>query len=230
MNRNRTDFLLADILIVSFVIFTLGIKAFDVQAIGPNGTEIGFATINAAVRDNLSYNKGFYIASEVVGYFALLLAAGFALLGLYQLIKRKSLLKVDKSILVLGVFLLLVMLFYILFNSFVVNYRPILIDGELEPGYPSSHTMLAICVFYMCSQVLMEITKDPMLAGSIRKVLLALMVLEVGLRFLSGVHWLTDIVGAILLSLAICTMFNAVLTTIRNIQAELDRQNAEKKD
>jgi undecaprenyl-diphosphatase len=228
--RNKRDFLLPDFLIVAFILFTMGVSGIDVQSIGPEGSRIGFATLNGALMNNLSYNHAFYMVSEILGYAALLLAAAFGCLGLYQLIKRRSLLKVDKSILVLGVFLVLVLLFYMLFNHLIVNYRPILMDGVLEPGYPSSHTMLAICVFYMCGQVLMDITKTPELAASIRRVLYALMALTVVTRFLSGVHWPSDIVGAVLLSAAICSMFNAVLTTIRNIQAELDRQNAEAKE
>ena len=227
MKRNRGEFFIPNFLIVVFILFTMGVTSFDVQQIGPEGTSVGFGTINKAVMGSISYNHMFYTASEILGYAALLLAAGFGCLGLYQLIKRKSLLKVDKSILVLGVFLVLVLLFYVLFNQLIVNYRPILMDGVLEPGYPSSHTMLAICVFYMCGQVLMDITKVPETALAVKRVLMALMVLTTALRFLSGVHWPSDIIGAVLLSAAICSMFNAVLTTIRNIQAELDIQNAE---
>ncbi|MBR0130551.1 MAG: phosphatase PAP2 family protein [Firmicutes bacterium] len=228
--RNRREFLLPDFLIVIFILFTMGVSGLDVQSIGPEGTRIGFASINGALMSHLSYNHTFYMVSEILGYVALLLVAAFGCLGLYQLIKRKSLLKVDKSILVLGIFLVLVLLFYVLFNHMIVNYRPIIMDGELEPGYPSSHTMLAICVFYMCGQVLMDITRTPDLAGIIKRVLMALMGLTIVTRFLSGVHWPTDIIGAILLSMAICSMFDAVLKTMRAIQDELDREKAEAKE
>ncbi|MBR0130958.1 MAG: phosphoesterase PA-phosphatase [Firmicutes bacterium] len=228
MNKGKGEFILPDILIVAFIIFTLGVSSFDVQAIGPNGTTIGFGTLNAKVMGLLSYNHAFYMASEILGYLGLLLAAAFGCLGLYQLIKRKSLLKVDRAILVLGVFFVLVLLFYVLFNSFIVNYRPIIMDGELEPGYPSSHTMLAICVFYMSGAALMEITNSPQLAASIRKALYALMALTVVCRFLSGVHWATDIIGAVLLSAAICSMYNAVLDHMKALQESMDKQERRK--
>ena len=226
--RNRREFLLPDFLIVIFILFTMGVSGLDVQSIGPEGTRIGFASINGALMSHLSYNHTFYMVSEILGYVALLLVAAFGCLGLYQLIKRKSLLKVDKSILVLGIFLVLVLLFYVLFNHMIVNYRPIIMDGELEPGYPSSHTMLAICVFYMSGAALMEITNSPQLAASIRKALYALMALTVVCRFLSGVHWATDIIGAVLLSAAICSMYNAVLDHMKALQESMDKQERRK--
>ena len=71
---------------------------------------------------------------------------GFAILGLMQWIRRKQLLKVDHSILALGGFYIVVMAAYIIFEQFVINYRPVLINGILEASYPSSTTMLVMCV------------------------------------------------------------------------------------
>ena len=67
-------------------------------------------------------------------------------LGLGQLLKGKSLLKVERSILALGVFYAVVMAAYLVFEVWVVNYRPVLIEGALEASYPSSTTLLVLCV------------------------------------------------------------------------------------
>ena len=89
---------------------------------------------------------------------------------------------------------------YILADKIVINYRPVLEDGVLESSYPSSHTLLACCIcasslliakYYMKNQKLLKIFNY----GTI-----ILMIISVVGRLLSGVHWLTDILGGIIIS------------------------------
>ena len=126
--------------------------------------------------------------------------AFFALLGLVELIKRKSFRKVDGDLYALmGAYVLMAAVYIFFDKVYVVNLRPIIEKGALaaEPSFPSSHTLLSVVVL---GTAIIE-------AGRLREktfrilltiLLSLLLVAVVALRLLSGVHWLTDIIGGIL--------------------------------
>ena len=206
------------IYLVAFIVFTLIIKCIDVQMIGPMDSEVGLGTINNAVHKFLNYNDTFYKISEVLGYLSFLLVGFYAVVGLIQLIKRKSLFKVDKEILILGGFYVVVLLVYILFDKVAINYRPVLEKGALEASYPSSHTILSLCVCISSLMVSPKLIKDK---GTLRLLNLCTTLLMVGIvvtRLLSGVHWFTDIVGGILISLALCSLFNFLINDCSKVK------------
>ena len=132
-----------------FVIFSLWIRLFDVQPVGPEGSSIGFAALNVAVHDFFGMHLFWDKLTQALGLLAIAVAGVFAVTGLVQLIQRKSLLKVDKKILMLGVIYILVILLYALFEKVPFNYRPVVLDPAegLEPSYPSTHTMLILTIF-----------------------------------------------------------------------------------
>ena len=135
----------------------------------------------------------------------------FGLLGAYQLIQSRSLKKVDRTLLALGVLYLVVIILYVFFNKAVVNYRPVLTDGELEASYPSSHTMLAVTVMGSAAMVMERVIRDRKLRKIVQRVCIFILILTVVSRLLSGVHWFTDILGSLLLSSALLMLFYAVL-------------------
>ena len=132
---------------------------------------------------------------------------GFALFGFIQWIKRKRILKVDYSILVLGGFYVLVIAMYIFFEMFVVNYRPILINGILEASYPSSTTMLVMCVMPTAIMQFNNRIKNKKLRRFIAGLLTAFIVFMVAARLISGVHWFTDIVAGTILSTGLVVLY-----------------------
>ena len=207
MKKSTKRFIESGVFFVLFAVFTLLVKKVDVQAIGPEGSKIGFASINAKFFEMFGYNEFWYKFSERLGYAALAVCAIFALIGVLQFIKGKGLKAVDKKIIALGVFYVIVIAFYVAFNKIIINYRPILeADGSLEASYPSSHTVLAICVFVtMFSQ---KVFNRTVIAGTI---LVALMILS---RLFSGVHWFTDIVGGVILSTALVLLYKAAASKI----------------
>ena len=144
--ETKKNFGIAAILLGAFVVWTAAVRLVDVQPIGPQGSTVGFATVNSWVHNLTGVHMSLYTVTDWLGLVPIGVAMGFALLGLIQWIKRKHLRQVDFSILVLGGFYLLVMAAYILFEVFVINYRPVLINGCLEASYPSSTTMLVLCV------------------------------------------------------------------------------------
>ena len=136
---------------------------------------------------------------------------GFALLGLIQWIKRKHLLKVDYNILILGGFYIIVMAVYVLFEMFVVNYRPVLIGGILEASYPSSTTMLIMCIMPTTIMQFNARIKNNVLKRFVASAIIAFIVFMVIGRLVSGVHWFTDIIGGALLSTGLVLMYRAII-------------------
>ncbi len=209
--RKKKDFYLAIWLLVAFVLWTIAIRLVDVQTIGPKESAVGFATINRFVHNLTGVHMALYIITDWLSVVPLMFVAGFGTCGLIQWIQRKHLLKVDASILALGGFYLVVMAVYALFEVLVVNYRPVLIDGILEVSYPSSTTMLVMCV--MPTAMMQFHTRIPnlmlkRLVTSAMAVFTAFMVIG---RLVSGVHWFTDIIGGVLLSAGLVLLYRAVI-------------------
>ena len=187
-------------LLAAFALWTVLVCRVDVQPIGPEGSSVGFAAVNGAFHNLTGVHLTLYTVTDWLGLVPIGTALGFAVLGLVQLVQRKSLRRVDRSILALGAFYLVVMAFYVLFEEAVVNYRPVLIEGILEASYPSSTTLLTLCVMPAAAMQL----KARVRSGLARSVMLGLIaaftVFMVLGRLISGVHWLSDIIGGVLLS------------------------------
>ena len=206
--KNKKRLVWGASLVVAFVLWTILVCFVDVQAIGPEGSSVGFAALNGFVHELTGVNWFLYTITDWLGIVPIAVALGFAILGLVQLIKRKSLWKVDHSILALGVFYIVVMAAYIFFEVVVINYRPTLIDGYLEASYPSSTTMLVMCVMPTAAMQLNARIKNTVLR---RFAVIAIVVFSAFMvigRLLSGVHWITDIIGGALLSAGLVTMYN----------------------
>ena len=186
--------------LAAFALWTVLVCCVDVQTIGPEGSSVGFAAVNGAFHNLTGVHWTLYTITDWLGLVPIGAALGFAVLGLVQLIQRKALRKVDRSILALGGFYLAVMAFYVLFEKAVVNYRPVLIEGVLEASYPSSTTMLALCVLPTAAMQLKARVRSRFARGVILGLIAAFTAFLVFGRLLSGVHWLSDIVGGVLLS------------------------------
>ena len=211
--RDKRNFIITGCIFAAFLLFTILVKTVHVAAIGPQGSEVGFAGINGFFMNHLPYRKFFYKLAEVLGLLVLLVVAAFGVVGVLQLLKGKSLWAVDTRILLLGVFYVIVFILYILFDKIAVNYRPVIIDAAegLEPSYPSSHTMLACCVmstaWLLLPYYLPAFVPNEKYLKYARIACLVIMALVVLTRFLSGVHWFTDIIGGILLSAALVMLY-----------------------
>ena len=202
-------------LFVAFAVFTVLVKVVDVSAVGPLGSKVGFSKINDSIFDLIGTSDTWYNISEIFGILALIVAGVFVIVGLLQLIRRKSLKLVDNHILALGVFYVVVALAYLVFEILVINKRPVLVDGELEASFPSSHTVLAICIL---SSAIIEIHKffkeHKKLVVTLDVINVLVMTLIVIGRLLSGMHWFTDIIGGILLSFALVFLYHGILKII----------------
>ena len=207
--KNKKKLVLGASLVVAFVLWTVFVCFVDVRAIGPEGSSVGFAAINGFVHELTGVNWFLYNITDWLGIVPIAVALGFAILGLVQLIKRKSLWKVDHSILALGVFYIVVMAAYIFFEVVVINYRPTLIDGYLEASYPSSTTMLIMCVMPTTAMQLNVRIKNTVLRRCAVITIVAFTAFMVIGRLISGVHWITDIIGGALLSAGLVMLYSA---------------------
>ncbi|MBO6065920.1 MAG: phosphatase PAP2 family protein [Lachnospiraceae bacterium] len=198
-------------LLAVFIVFTVLVSFVDVKAIGRQGSDVGFAMANETFRNFIGYHEGLYDFTEILGYLCFVPIAVFGLLGLWQMIQRKSLLKVDKDILLLGCFYAVLLAAYVLFEKLVINYRPEF-AGEtvLEPSYPSSHTLLFGGVMATTvMQLLKRIRNSAVKWIAVCAVVLSAILVVFG-RLFSGVHWLTDILGGMLLGTSLVWMYFAV--------------------
>lgn len=215
MNKKKRNFFISTILILLAVVFTILVKVVDVKQVGVNETSIGFVTLNQFVFKTTGVNMIWYHITDWLGLMPIFMAMVYSLLGLVQLIKRKSLFKVDKEFIILGLFYVVVISIYIFFEKVIVNYRPILMNGFLEASYPSSHTLMTIC---LCGSSI--IVNKKMFNNKITKLMnmLSLIIIFITVigRLISGVHWFTDIVGGIFISIALLMTLYSLVDVIRN--------------
>jgi membrane-associated phospholipid phosphatase len=214
MEKRRKEILLCGGLFAVAIIYTLLVKYIDVQEIGPNDSLVGFATINNFMFNLTGVNMLWYDITDWWGFVPLFIAFIYAMIGFIQMIKRRNILKVDKEILGLGVYYIIVIGLYIFFETCIINYRPTLMDGILEASYPSSHTLLSVCICgssLIINKYLFK-NRNFFKAENIISIL-SILVIVIG-RFISGVHWFTDIVGAILISIALLKAFNIYIKSI----------------
>lgn len=215
-------------MLAAFLLWTAAIQTIDVQAIGPLGSSVGFAAINRFVHHFTGVHMTLYIMTDWLGLVPFGFVVGFALLGLVQWVKRKHILNVDYSILVLGGFYIVVMAVYVLFEVLTVNYRPVLIHGCLEASYPSSTTMLVMCVMPTSIMQFHSRIRNNVLRRCVISASVAFIVFMVIGRLISGVHWVTDIIGGVLLSAGLVMMyyfvcslggkshFNGIMVSVRS--------------
>ena len=206
----KKTFYIALGLLAAFVLWTIAVGQIDVQAIGPRGSAVGFASLNRYAHNLTGVHMGLYTITDWLGLVPVAFGFGFALLGLAQWIKRRAIWKVDRSILILGLFYIATLAAYLFFESYVVNYRPVLIEGYLEASYPSSTTLLVLCVMPTAMLQLRSRIQKPVLSKCVCLALAAFIGFMVIGRLLSGVHWLTDIIGGILLSAGLVMMYYSV--------------------
>lgn len=202
-------------LLIAFVLLIVLVTCVDVRPIGPQNSTIGLAGINGWFRDLTGENDGAYMISEVLGYMALLTVPGFCLLGVWQLWQRKSFAKVDRDLYALAVFYGIVAVAYVFFEIVVVNYRPVMPEGELEASFPSSHTLLALCTLGAATVQARLRIKDRKLCQVVCAMTVGIAAVVVLTRLFSGVHWLTDILGGLLLGSALVLLYREAVHRLK---------------
>ena len=212
MKKNEKRLLLVGcILVLGFLVWTALIQTVDVEPMGQNGTDIGFATFNSLFHKLTGVHMTLYTITDWLGLIPVFVCMTFGGIGLIQVFQRKSIFKVDLDIIFLGIYYVIVVSAYLIFEMIPINYRPILIEGFMEASYPSSTTLLVLSVMPTLNfQVNQRIKNTP-----VRKIICIMTsiisVFMVMGRLVSGVHWVTDIAGSIMLSFGIFYIYKAVV-------------------
>ena len=207
-------------LIGAFSLWTVLIQWVDVQAVGQNGTKIGFADFNVWFHQLTGVHMTIYTITDWLGLVPIFICLCFGVLGLVQLIKRRSLLRVDPDILLLGAYYVLVIACYLIFEMIPINYRPVLIEGRLEASYPSSTTLLVLSVMPTLMFQANRRVSNAMIRKAVAVSVIAFSAFMVIGRLISGVHWATDIIGSVLLSAGLYMLYRSVvLYTYRSKKA-----------
>lgn len=207
-------------LLAGFILWTVLIRTVDVQPVGQRGTDVGFAAMNTWFHGLTGVHMKIYTITDWLGLVPIGVCVVFGFVGLVQLIRRKSLLKVDADILLLGAFYIVVILAYLLFEMIPLNYRPVLIDGALEASYPSSTTLLVLSVMpTLVFQARRRIADSRVRAAVIVCAVLFSAFMVVG-RTVAGVHWLTDIVGSVLLSSGLYLLYRSAVLLAEGRRAD----------
>ncbi len=216
---------LAGLFYVLFLALIVLLCLADRQPVAAGDTVVGLATVNAwfaiaaaglsggGIMDgSTALSMKLYQLTEYLGYFSLLVAACFALLGFVQLLRRRSLKKVDRQILAMGGLFIVLAILYVFFEKVIINYRPIVLPGESGPeaSFPSSHTMLTFTILGSVCIVLRKYVKNDGLRALLRALCVLLILAMVCGRLLCGCHWFTDILGGVLVSCAMLAFFDAV--------------------
>ena len=208
--RKKKNFCIGLVLIALFIVWTVALQFIDVEAIGPRSSSVGFASLNKAVHEIAGVNMLLYYITDWLGLVPVCFIIGFGMLGLVQWVTRKSFFKVDYSILTLGAFYFVVMAAYILFEILAINYRPILLNYILEVSYPSSTTMLVMCVMSTAVIQFNARIKNKIFKNCINALIVVFTAFMVIGRLISGVHWFSDIIGGALLSTGLVLLYNSL--------------------
>ncbi len=208
--KNKGKLFIAGVCGLLAAVLIVLVRLVDVAPIGPEGTSIGLSHLNRFVFGLFGTNLLWYDITDWLGIAAILTAFLFAAIGFVQLLKRRSLLKVDRELLALGGLYILVIVLYVLFELVIVNYRPIIMPGSERPeaSFPSSHTMLVCVVMGSAMMLARKYVKSKALCRALQVICAAVMGITIIGRLISGVHWFTDVLGGVLISAALLAVFS----------------------
>ena len=225
----KFDFTPTIIFYVLFMVLTGLLVYVDTQPVGWGKSMIGLASINRPVFDFIGKSLLWYNITEILGKIAIVYMVGFAIYGLVQWVDRHKLKRVDKDLFVLAFIYVLIAVCYVIFEIFIVNFRPVLVNIEPEASYPSSHTMLVVCVMATSIMQFHSKMKKKALRIVMEIVSAIIMVVTVVGRLLSGVHWLTDILGALLLSATLISFYYALVKRNNKYGKSISKKKKTKK-
>ncbi|MBO4327079.1 MAG: phosphatase PAP2 family protein [Clostridia bacterium] len=207
-----------------FILLIVLVKIADVRTVEETGMTMGFFALNSWFHKLTGFRQGWYDLTQITGYISIAAGLVFAVIGLIQLIRRKSLLKVDRRILGLGVLFIVMAAVYVLFEIIVVNYRPVIMPGDsaAEASFPSSHTVLVCVVLSGVALMLEYYIKKAGLRVSLQALCALVILITVFGRLICGAHWLTDIIGGLLISTTLVSLFSAFLDRCDDRRADED--------
>ena len=223
MKQNKKKHLWTGIwFLLTFLLWTAMIRCVDVQAVGPNGTKVGIAAFNLWFHHLTGVHMTIYTITDWLGLVPIVICLCFGAVGAIQMFRRRSLFRVDPDIILLGLYYILVILAYLVFEMVPVGYRPILINGILEASYPSSTTLLVLSVMPTLKFQLDRRTEKPLIRKVTSLFVIAFSTFMVIGRSIAGVHWVTDILGAVFLSAGLFMLYRYAVDVADRRREDID--------
>ena len=203
--ENIKQIILTSLMIVLATLFTIAVDKIDTTIVW--GQDIGFSKINIAVHQILQTSDSFDMLSDICLVASALLLGGLVFMGSYQLIAGKGFKKVDKELLLGGAVIALTVIVYLFFEKVIINFRPVLENGYLEASYPSTHVLFCVVINMITIDYLHAKIKNKKFMVPAVALVGALTLFGFVARVLSGMHWMTDIVGALIISSAFVMLY-----------------------
>lgn len=214
--------LVPSLFLVVFVVWTVLVKVIDVQYVGAAGF-LGFYSLNTQINDFVQSQNTelFNKLTDVLMYIAISTLVPFAVVGLVQLIKRKDLKKVDSAIYIILAGYVAMVVIYLAFEIVKINYSPLSTAEELKASYPSSHVMI---YSVMMGAAVLGLLHFARMHDDLKLLINIFYMFSTfgmaALRLLSGQHYFTDIIGALLVSYTILFAVNSLYRYSKNEKTE----------
>lgn len=198
----------------SFLLFILLIVLLNVDkaVIAKSGEPVGLSHINNLTK--YAEDSDSNLISTLLFGLTFLIALGAVILGIYQLIKRKNLFKVDTEILIFGIFIIIAVIFWLLFDKVVkINVRPI--DAS-EGSFPSTHVFITTFFLLVGRQLLLKYKEDKAVKYSSIILVVVYVLAMCVLRVAAGKHYITDVVGGVIIGLAFYYIMYGIINIIKS--------------
>lgn len=192
--------------------FLIILLQIDKAVIAESGKAVGLSHINKLA--TYSYDSDSSTFSNLLFYATFLIVLGAVILGVFQLIKGKSLKKVDVEIIVFGISIVVAAIFWLAFDKVIkINVRPI--DAS-EGSYPSTHVFLTTFFLLMGRMLLLKYKDEKSIKISSLILVIVYIIAMVLLRVSAGKHYITDVVGGVFLGLAFYFLTTGIINIIKN--------------
>ena len=110
---------LSAFLLCLFIFIMASVLIFDEKQIGESATFVGLATLNEGIFNTIGKSKAFDVITDILLVLSLLICLLMASLGCYKLLKQK---KLDLTLVILGIFYVVLLVLYILFDHIHIYY------------------------------------------------------------------------------------------------------------
>lgn len=221
----KTCYILATCMFLLFGILIALLLTVDVTNSGVKGSNIGLSGINVPMRDIIGTSRLFYNISKIIGAIGVGLCAFLcAMLG-FRVLRKKSLKALNKKEYALIGLYFVTAIFYVAFDKIVINYRPFIKWDESGPesSFPSTHSLMAIVIFAGLAHATSDYIKNELTLKIIQMACVIMALLVIIGRIFSGVHWITDIIGGIILGIGLVCIYLGIVTDKDN-PSETDEQ------
>lgn len=173
--------------------------------------------MNEAIFQHFGENETLSSVTDVFLIATLLFFMTYVGIGLVQLIRRKSLKKVDAELLAMIPSTILMAVIYVIFEKLiVVNTRPI----SDEPSFPSTHTLVVATIFLMAMQTLPRYVKNRKTRTALYVAMSLVIIVVAAGRVMSGMHWFTDVLGGLAFAAVLAVIYKFVLKKLKGLNNE----------